>query len=367
MAGEVAVDLVHRFESGVDVRALLTRTIAPGSILVLFGPSGAGKTTILRAIAGLLRPDRGRIAVGGAVWFDSAGRRFVPPQQRRVGYVTQESALFPHLTVRANIEYGLRASLGAARRRNVDELIDLVGVHGLEHRFPKQLSGGQAQRVAVARALAPGPALLLLDEPFGALDAVTRRGFRTEVRAALRETGTSAILVTHDRLEAMALGDDLAVMVDGDLRQVGSMTEVLRWPADSAVARSLGVETVVGAVVESGREGLVDLRIGRARLVAIAGPGCSPGTEVFACVRAEDVIVQQPMAGSSTRGSTRNHLVGVVVGIEHDGLIDRVAVDCGFTLVAAITRQSREKLGVEPGSAVTAAIETAAVHIVPKL
>ena len=364
MAGEITIDIAHRFESGVEVRASLARTIAPGSILVLFGPSGAGKTTILRAIAGLMRPDRGRIVFEGRQWFDAAVDRCVPPQERRVGYVAQETALFPHLTVRANIEYGLRAATAESRRQRAGELIQLVGARGLEDRFPRQLSGGQAQRIALARALAPSPAMLLLDEPFGALDAATRRELRSEVRGVLRATGTSAILVTHDRLEAMAMGDELAVMIEGSLRQIGSVPEVFRRPADPAVARSLDVETVVAATVDGASGGLINLRIGHARLVAIAGPECAVGAEVFACMRAEDVVVQRD---ASAQGSARNHLPGLVVGIEPEGAIDRVTVDCGFTLVAAITRQSREELALVPGSPVTAAIKATAIHVVPKV
>jgi molybdate transport system ATP-binding protein len=365
MAGEIIVDVTHRFESGVEVRASMARTMTRGSILVIFGPSGAGKTTILRAIAGLLRPDRGRVVVDGREWFDQRRDRFVRPQERRIGYVAQDTALFPHLSVTANVEYGLRAAAPEARRQRARAVLDLVGARGLEARWPRQLSGGQAQRVALARALAPSPSLLLLDEPFGALDASTRRELRSEVRGMLRETGTSAILVTHDRLEAMAMGDDLAVMVDGELRQIGSVQEVFRSPADPAVARSLGVETVVPAVVEGEREGLVTLRIGEAALVAVGD--VPAGTEAFACMRAEDVLIQVIDRGVPAVGSARNHLAGRVVSIENEGAIDRVTVDCGFRLVAAITRQSSEELALRPASAVTVAIKATAIHLVPKI
>lgn len=364
MAGKIVVDLTHRFESGVEVRASWARTMAPGSVFVLFGPSGAGKTTILRAIAGLLRPDRGRIAIDGTDWFDHGRDRFVPPQERRVGYVAQDTALFSHLSVAANVEYGLRAAAPAARRQRARELLELVGARGLEDRWPRQLSGGQAQRVALARALARPPALLLLDEPFGALDAATRRELRSEVRGMLRETGTSAMLVTHDRFEAMAMGDDLAVMVDGELRQIGSVQEVFQSPADPAVARSLGVETVVPAVVEEERDGLVTLRIGEVRVVAVVGADSPAGAEAFACMRAEDVIVER---GVPAGGSARNHLAGRVVSIDNEGAIDRVTVDCGFLLVAAITRQSRTELALGPGSTVSVAIKATAIHLVPKI
>ncbi len=362
-ADRVTVDLMHRFASGVDVHASIDQSVPAGSILVLFGPSGAGKTTILRAVAGLLRPDNGRITLGGTTWYDSDSRRFVPPQTRGVGYVTQDTALFPHLTVRQNVEYGLVRAAREVRRKITDHYIELVGLGGLEARYPRQLSGGQVQRVALARALAPVPRLLLLDEPFGALDATTRRTLRLELRTILRKTGTSAILVTHDRLEAMAMGDVMAVMIDGRIRQTGPVADVFRRPGDSAVARSLGIETVLPAVVGGVDHGLVTLWTGGATLTAVAEPAGKTGDEVFACIRAEDVIV----SGQPSGGSARNHLVGRVTAIEPEGAIERVTIDCGFELVAAITRQSREELALSPGSPVAAAIKATAIHVVPKI
>jgi molybdate transport system ATP-binding protein len=359
MADQIRIDFTHRFSSGVDVHATLDRFVPPGSILVLFGPSGAGKTTVLRAVAGLLRPDRGRISFGDATWFDSSAKRFVRPQERRVGYITQDTLLFPHLTVKANIEYGGRARTA--------ELIDLIHLRGLEGRYPKQLSGGQAQRVALARALAPAPPLVLFDEPFAALDVATRRSLRPDVRRLLRDVGASAILITHDRLEAMAMGDDLAVMVDGRIRQVGPMAEVFRRPADSAVARSLGVETIQPALVEANDEGLVALRVRDVVLAALAEGPCAIGDQVFACIRAEDVVVELAGRGEQPVGaSARNHLAGRVVAIEPEGAVERVTIDCGFELVAVITRQSRDALALAPGTPVAAAIKATAIHVVPK-
>jgi molybdate transport system ATP-binding protein len=162
----------------------------------------------------------------------------------------------------------------------------------------------------------------------------------------------------------MAIGDDLAVMADGVLRQIGTVQEVFRSPADPAVARALGVETVVPATVDGHSDGLLVLRIGDARLVAVAGADSPAGGEVFACMRAEDVIVQR---GAQAQGSARNHLPATVIAIENEGAIDRVTVECGFTLVAAITRQSSDELALRPGSVVTAAIKATAIHVVPKL
>jgi molybdate transport system ATP-binding protein len=364
VAGEIVLDIAHRFESGAGVRAALTRELQPGSILALFGPSGAGKTTLLRTIAGLLRPVSGRVVFRGDEWFNSDTGRFVPPQQRRIGFVVQNTALFPHLNVRANVEYGLHAVAAAARRRRADDLLELVGARGLEDRAPRQLSSGQAQRVALARALAPSPELLLLDEPFGALDLPTRRDLRVEIRRVLRQTGTSAILVTHDRLEALAMGDDLAVMIDGSLRQVGSAAQVFQRPADPDVARALGVETVVPAVVERVDGGLLSLRAGDQWLLVAGADECAPGDEVFACVRAEDVTLEPLHA---VGGSARNRLPGTVQRVEYEGAIDRVTLDCGFLVVAVITRQSREELSLATGGRVTAVIKATAIHIVPKI
>ena len=216
----------------------------------------------------------------------------------------------------------------------------------------------------MARALAPAPGLLLLDEPFGALDAATRRDLRRDVRALLRTMGTSGVLVTHDRAEAMAMGDELAVMIDGAIRQVGPMPAVFQRPADPTVARSLGVETVRAATTGGVEEGLVTLRLDGVELIAVAETPFRSGEDVFACIRAEDVLLEQ---GPADRVSARNHLGGVVAAIEHEGAVDRLTFDCGFPLVAAITRRSREELALAPGSPVTAVIKATAIHVVPKM
>jgi len=191
----------------------------------LFGPSGAGKTTVVRCIAGLERPDRGHVRFAGETWFDGGRatiRRAASPRRR---YVGQNSALFPHLTVRDNVGYGLRA---AKRTVRIDEMLALLDLGDLERRYPRELSGGEAQRVALARAVAPEPRLLLLDEPLGALDVPTRQHLRSQLRALIARTGVFAVLVTHDRTEAIALGDEMAVLAEGRIRQVGPALEVFR-------------------------------------------------------------------------------------------------------------------------------------------
>jgi len=225
-------------------------TVPAQSVTAILGPSGCGKTTLLRLIAGFDAPDSGEILLHGQQVCGDG--RFEPPQRRRVGYVPQEGALFPHLDVEANISFGLR---GRERRggQRVEELMSLVGLKAkVRHRLPHQLSGGQQQRVALARALAPRPALILLDEPFSSLDAALREGTGRAVLEALKATRTTALLVTHDQSEALSLADQVAVMRDGTLAQVGTPHEVYRAPADLGVAEFVGAAVVVDADVVDG-------------------------------------------------------------------------------------------------------------------
>ena len=184
---------------------------AGGGVAVLFGPSGAGKTLTLQCLAGLIPPNAGRIVVDGHVLFDSASGVNVPAQARRVGYVFQGYALFPHLTVTENVGFGLRDLPRARRAERAAAVIERLGLAGLEHRYPRELSGGQRQRVALGRALAIDPALLLLDEPLSALDAPLRAALRNDLRAILKDWGTAAVVVTHDFSEAYRLGDRIVV------------------------------------------------------------------------------------------------------------------------------------------------------------
>ncbi|MEU6269895.1 ABC transporter ATP-binding protein [Saccharopolyspora shandongensis] len=225
---------------GVDLH------VPQGSLTAVLGPSGCGKTTLLRVIAGFTDPDEGSVAFGGETVFRSG--RSVPPQQRRAGYVPQEGALFPHLTVADNIGFGL--SRAHRRGDRVAELLDLVGISAeLAKRYPHELSGGQQQRVALARALAPEPKIVLLDEPFSALDAALRDGTRRAVAAALRATGATAVLVTHDQAEALSLADQVGVMRDGLLVQLDTPSEVYTRPSDTDIADFVGEAILLPATI----------------------------------------------------------------------------------------------------------------------
>lgn len=206
-----------------------------GDILGLLGPSGCGKTTLLRLVAGFETPDSGRIRIGAR---RVAGEGYpVPPEQRDVGLVFQDFALFPHLTVAENIRFGLRGRGQRENRDRVFTLIDLVGLLGMEQRYPHELSGGQQQRVALARALAPKPSLVLLDEPLSNLDVQVRLRLRQEVKRVLKDTGTSAIFVTHDQEEALAISDWVAVMCRGSIEQLDIPERIYRHPTSRFVAQ----------------------------------------------------------------------------------------------------------------------------------
>ena len=255
--------------------------VAPGRIAVLLGPSGCGKTTLLRAIAGLERPSHGTITIGGAVV--TGPDRWVPPERREVGMVFQDPALFPHLTVRENVEFGLRR-LGnrATRERTARDALELVQLADLADRRPGTLSGGQQQRVALARSLAPRPRVMLLDEPFSALDAGLRAQLRSELASILREIDVTSIFVTHDQEEAFALGDEIALMRDGEIRQRGAPEDLYGAPADPWVARFVGEANLVAGAAHGD---VAATALGELPLRATAhGP-------VLVLVRPEDVEV----------------------------------------------------------------------------
>lgn len=248
--------MTHRLEVLLKVRlpgfALEVDWTAGDGVAVLFGPSGSGKTLTLQCLAGLVRPEEGRIAVDGRVLFDARAGLSVPPQARRVGYVFQGYALFPHLTVRANVAFGLRDRPPLERAGRTRTVIERLGLAGLEDRYPADLSGGQKQRVALGRALAIEPSLVLLDEPLSALDAPLRRSLRDELRAILRDWNVPAVLVTHDISEAYQLGDSVIVYESGRVSQAGPRGELLWRPASETVARILGFRNILrGTAIEA--------------------------------------------------------------------------------------------------------------------
>jgi molybdate transport system ATP-binding protein len=296
---------------------------ADGGVAALFGPSGSGKTLTLQCLAGLLRPDAGRIVVGGQVLFDAAAGADVPPQARRVGYVFQGYALFPHLTVEGNVGFGLRDRPRDERARRVADVLARLGLAGLERRRPAELSGGQRQRVALGRALAIDPALLLLDEPLSALDAPLRRALRAELRTILSEWGTAAVVVTHDFTEAYRLGDRIVVYENGRVVQAAPRTELLWQPASEAVARIMGIPNVLHGTVVKAMPDRIQLRWRGHLLEAVNSPTHAylppPEAPIAFFIRPEYVRLIRKDRGAADPHHHMNLMRGTVVADEDFG------------------------------------------------
>jgi molybdate transport system ATP-binding protein len=361
MAAEIAIDIIKTFPGRAPISAALTYQLQQATALVLFGPSGSGKTTVLRSLAGLEWPERGTIRFTSRTWLDTRAGIRISPQERQIGYMPQEYALFPTHTVVGNIGYGLGALSTIDRKKRVDEMVDLFQLRGLEDATPRELSGGQQQRVALARAVAPRPQLLLLDEPLSALDVPTRLQLRGELRSLLKHLAMPSIMVTHDWAETLTLGDVVAVMGDGQVLQVGPPQEVFSRPKNAAVAQIVGVETVVQGHVIEQAYGLATVRVNGTTLKGLGSE--ETGSPVFVCIRAEDVVLEQAGSGMT---SARNHLGGKVSEIIPHGVMVHVKIDCGFPLVAMITRGAQQELQLECGSPVVAVIKAGAVHLVPR-
>ena len=337
----------------------VTLAVAPGECLALAGPSGAGKTSVLRAVAGLLEPELGHVACGDAVWFDRAARIDVAPERRRVGYVFQEYALFAHLNAWRNVAYGLRGMPRDARRERAQELLERFGIGALADARPATLSGGERQRVALARALAPRPDVLLLDEPLSALDTRTRGVAGRELGAVLREADVPALLVTHDFTEAALLGDRVAVMDGGRIVQSGTAAELAAAPATGFVADLTGAVVLTG-VAAPGAGGLTRVALDGGGGVTATDPG--EGRVAVSIYPWE--IALEP-AGAVAASSAQNHLAAEVTSVTVIGNRVRVGLAAPQPLTAEVTGAAVEQLRIAPGQRVVASWKATAARIVP--
>ncbi len=343
---------------GTVVLEIQDLEILPGEILAVIGPNGSGKSTLLRVIGLLEGPAVGEVRFKGETVRGSG----VLEARRRMATVFQDPLLVDD-TVFGNVALGLRfrgvAAVEIASR--VHAWLDRFGIGGLADRPARTVSGGEAQRAALARALVLKPELLLLDEPFSALDQPTREALIADLGGILRADRITTVLVTHDRWEALALGDRVAVMMGGKVLQLDEAGRLFRTPVSEEVARFVGVETILDCRVLSSQAGLAVLDAGGQKIeVATEAP---PGARLRVCLRPEDVTLLAPGTPHAA-SSVRNHLTGTIDRIVAVGPYVRAVIDCGFPLVALITHRSVEELGLREGAPVIAAFKATAPHVI---
>jgi molybdate transport system ATP-binding protein len=363
---DIAIRLEHApsFQLDVEFRA------KPG-ITILFGPSGAGKTTLLDCIAGLKTPDRGHIRAGDRVLFDSRKSIDVPARRRKIGYVFQDLALFPHLDVGANVAYGLAGADRRERKRRVDQVLDQLGILQFRKRLPGQLSGGERQRVALARALVTDPSLLLLDEPLAALDLAVRMKIADDLRRLVQNLPIPVIYVTHNRDEVFTLGEALLVLECGKIIAQGAPHEVLSAPRGETIAQLAGFENIFDVVVASIHEerGTMTCRIDPIPIglgpVELETPlvGIEAVGKLRVGISAGDIL----LSTSAPLGlSARNILAGRLVSLERRDMMVIAVVDCGVELFVRLTLGARDSLGLRPGQPVWTIIKTHSCHLLDR-
>jgi molybdate transport system ATP-binding protein len=340
---------------------------APGEILALVGPSGSGKSTILRSIAGHYRAAQGRIAVDGEVWFDAAQQLWLPPHRRRAGLVFQSYALFPHMTATGNVATALGHLPPTARAQRAAELLELVHLDGLGHRRPAELSGGQQQRVAVARALAREPLVLLLDEPFSAVDKTTRQKLYRELAEMRHRLAMPIVLVTHDLDEATMLADRMVLLQRGRTIQEGRPVEVMTAPASVAAARLVGLRNLYAGVLERPADGAAPgiLRWRGHALEVARTQGFAAGAPVAWLVPPGGVVLHR--RGRPSRGEHENPIAGEVIEFLRMGELALVttALDrlpdqpLSFTM----PWHAAQRNGVALGEAITVSLLADAIHL----
>lgn len=331
--------------------------VSPAETLVIIGPSGCGKTTTLNIIAGLVEPDEGRVALGDHALWDRAARIDVTTEQRRVGYVFQDFALFPHMTVSENVAYGLRARnvRKADIPGKVGEALALLGIEHLKTRKPGVLSGGERQRVALARAIACDAEILLLDEPLGSLDAQTRNQVRGELQRLLRLINKIVIMVTHDYIDALTFGDQICVLDRGKVLQIGDRQELLRHPKSRFVAELTGVNFFEGAITRTTEDGLAEINVNGTPIYAVAN-GREAG-ETLVTFFPSDVSISLEAPSSSAVNVIRSNVKEIV----HLGDKVRVSLNGALPLCAEITAGSLERMGLKAGDVVYASLKATAI------
>lgn len=341
----------------------ISETFAVG-FTVLFGPSGAGKSTVLDCIAGLMKPDRGKIAFGSEIFLDTENGIVLLPQKRGIGYVFQSLALFPHLTVEENVTYGIPRLAGVEREKRVKDTAEVFHIQHLRNRKPAELSGGEKQRVALARSVINEPRVLLLDEPLTGLDAGLRRSILEDLRSWNAKQRVPILYVTHNREEVDAIGDRVIAIVDGHVRGRGTPKEVLDTPRALPLAQAAGFENVLDArVVEHrGSDGVMRVSLDGSQCELEIPLGKDPvGTVVQVAIRAGDILLATQLPYGL---SARNVLPGKIESIETRGTVVSVRVDAGVRFTVHVTPGAMRSLELAVGSVVWLVIKTHSCHVV---
>ncbi len=355
---------MERLRAGSPPFLLDISVKVPPGISILFGPSGAGKSTVLDCIAGLARPDAGRIAAGEEVLFDSQARVNCPPQVRRIAYVFQTLALFPHMSAEENVAYGLDGLPREQRTARVEEILKAFGVEKLRARRPAEISGGERQRIALARSLVAQPSVLLLDEPLTGLDAELKAAIVDDLRAWNAARRIPILYVTHSREEVDALGERVIAMDHGCVVSEGTPMEVLEAPRRKRLAQSAGFENLLSGTVVDLREtdGVMRVRLNESACELEIPLGFAvAGDRVHVAIRAGDIL----LATSPPQGlSARNILEGCVVGLETRGTLIRARVNCGVGFIVHLTPGAARMLELADGIRVWLVLKTHSCHLV---
>ncbi len=344
---------------GKDVVNIPSLHIMPGEVLVVMGPNGSGKTTLVLTMALLLKPTSGTVYYDGVPITNNSETL---KTRRRIAVVFQD-ALLLNMSVHDNIVLGLRLRgiKGEEAESRTRRWLERFGIAHLAKRSARNLSGGEAKRVSLARAFVLNPDILFLDEPFNALDAPTRQALLGDFQSVLHETGVTTVMVTHDRNEALALADRIAVLIDGRIRIIGAPQEVFSCTDDEDIAKFIDIGNVIHGVVNSQKAGIANIKVDG--LEVEAASDLAAGTEVSICLAYEDVTLLLPSNGNVS--SARNRFVGKIVRMLPAGSLVRVTVDCGIPVTSVITRRSWEEMGLELGKTVIASFKATAIHLIP--
>ena len=359
----LTIQIRKRFtNAGRDFTLEVGFTLTPG-ITIIFGASGAGKTTLLDCIAGLTTPDSGKIVVGDRVLFNHGGETNLPVQGREIGYVFQDLALFPHLTVRKNVEYGLASVSKGERRKKSHAILESFRIADLGERKPGEISGGERQRVALARALVTDPCVLLLDEPMAALDAATKSKIIEDLRAWNTAHRIPIVYITHNREEVFALGDRVLVLENGRMIADGTPHGVMAAPRRESLAQLIGFENIFHAIVIAIQEkrGTMRCRIAESD-VELETPlvRAEVGSTLLVGIRAGDIL----LATVEPAGlSARNIISGRVLSVVQRDVIVVVRVNCGVEMEVHLTLAARDSLQLQPGHAVWLIVKTHSCHL----